>query len=99
MAVQEIRGLEPWLPSGDERFPAWPAPGVRRKEAVMMNTLDEARTRTVQRCITEIEVWLVLAPASALWARAAHLVAAWHRCPNHVSEAEIADVLYAIACE
>jgi hypothetical protein len=65
----------------------------------MMNTLDEARTNTVQRCISEIEVWLVTARASALWARATHLVSTWRRCPNHVSEGEIADILYAIARE
>lgn len=64
-----------------------------------MNTLDETRTRTIQRCMTEIEVWLVLAPVGVLWARALHLVNSWRRCPNHVSEREIADVLYAIAME
>jgi hypothetical protein len=49
--------------------------------------------------MTEIEVWLVLAPVGVLWARALHLVNSWRRCPNHVSEREIADVLYAIAME
>lgn len=65
----------------------------------MMNTLDKARTCAVQRCISEIEDWLVIAPMGALWIRAAHVVKVWHHCPNHVSEGELADVLYAIAME
>jgi hypothetical protein len=65
----------------------------------MMNTLDETRTRRIQRCMSEIEVWLVMAPTGALWARALRLVNSWRHCPNHVSEREVADILYAIAME